>query len=117
MNDSPPDSQTSEDGAGHELLADLADDFAGRYRRGERPSVEEYAQQHPALACQIRELFPAMLLMEQESGLDRTLVGTSAVERVGATIGRYKLLEQIGEGGFGVVLWPSSNIRSAARWP
>ena len=53
MNESPTGNQTSEDGAGHELLAELADDFAGRYRRGEHPSVEEYAQKHPTLADQI----------------------------------------------------------------
>jgi WD40 repeat protein/serine/threonine protein kinase len=85
-----------------ELLAALADEFLLRHRAGEQPSVEELASKHPELADRIRELFPAMLAMEQP-GFGATVdVGPSA-ERVGAIIGRYKLLERIGEGGFGVV--------------
>ena len=85
-----------------ERLADLADEFARRYRRGERPTVEEYAQQHPALAAQVRELFPAMLVMER-SVVDPLVRTPPAVEVTGTMVGRYKLLERIGEGGFGVV--------------
>jgi len=36
-------------------------------------------------------------------------------EGPGTQIGPYKLVEQIGEGGFGVVLWPSSSSQFAAR--
>src|SRR5690349_19083167 len=92
-----PDTAGEHDTVGHELLAELADDFARRYRRGERPSLEAYAQEHPELADQIRELFPAMLAMEQ-SGLAPTMEDPHA-ERVGTTVGRYTLLERIGEGG------------------
>src|SRR4051794_16952824 len=104
MSDPPPTHRTlDEDDAASQLLADLADDFAGRHRRGEHPSVEDYARQHPALAEQIRELFPAMLLMEQQSVAASTLDGSPVTERAGTMVGRYKLLERIGEGGFGVV--------------
>jgi len=96
-----PDTAGEHGTAGHELLAELADDFARRYRQGERPSVEAYAQEHPAMADQIRELFPAMLAMEQ-SGLAPT-IEIAHVDRVGTTIARYTLLERIGEGGFGTV--------------
>jgi hypothetical protein len=42
----------------------LAEEFLERRRRGERPTVEEYALQHPELAAAIRNLFPALLLLE-----------------------------------------------------
>jgi hypothetical protein len=103
MNETPTGNHTSDEGAGHELLAELADDFAGRYREGERPSVEEYAQKHPALAQQIRELFPAMLVMEQQSGLESTVDPAPVPAPIGNMVGQYKLLEQIGGGGMGVV--------------
>src|SRR4051794_39794595 len=83
-------------------LAELADDFSRRYRGGECPSVEEYVEKYPALASQIRELFPGVLMMEKSS-LHATSNIAPLSERVGALIGRYKLLERIGEGGFGVV--------------
>ena len=51
--------------AGDERLAALADDFLRRHRAGERPAVDEYARRHPLLAGQIRDVFPAMLAMEQ----------------------------------------------------
>ena len=63
MSDSTSDNGSTD----HELLAALAEDFARRYRRGERPGIEEYALKHPALARQIRELFPPIIAMEQQS--------------------------------------------------
>ena len=83
-------------------LADLVDDFLRRHRAGDRPSPDEYADKNPELAHRIRELFPAMIAIEQP-GLCGALALAPPTERVGATIGRYKLLEHIGEGGFGVV--------------
>jgi WD40 repeat protein len=88
--------------ASDELIAELADDFLHRYRAGERPSVDEYAARQPELANRIRDLLSAAMAMEQP-GAGMTFDFAPAKERVGATIGRYKLLERIGEGGFGVV--------------
>jgi hypothetical protein len=41
----------------------LAEEFVERYRRGERPSVTEYAQRH--LADRIRDVFPALVVVEE----------------------------------------------------
>ncbi|MCI0464378.1 MAG: WD40 domain-containing protein [Gemmataceae bacterium] len=46
-----------------DLLHALLDDFAQRC--GEHPSLSEYTDRYPALAEQIRELFPAITLIEQ----------------------------------------------------
>ena len=43
----------------------LADEFLERRRRGERPSIEEYAARHPELADEIRDFFPALVLVEE----------------------------------------------------
>ena len=51
--------------SGDELLAELTDDFLRRYRVGERPSVDEYANKHPELARRIRDLLAAVVMMEQ----------------------------------------------------
>ncbi len=46
----------------------LADEFLERKRRGEDVSPEEYAGRHPAWADEIRELFPALLMIEDFGG-------------------------------------------------
>src|SRR5262245_24166834 len=96
----PQDAHVDEARGNEQLLAELTDDFLQRHRAGERPSVEEYTSKHPDLAGRILELFPMLLAMEQR-GATPTVVPST--ERVGTTVGRYKLLERIGEGGFGVV--------------
>jgi serine/threonine protein kinase/tetratricopeptide (TPR) repeat protein len=82
-----------------ELLARVADDFSSRFRRGERPRAEEYAEKHPELAVQIRQMLAAIALIEESRPFDAQAAG----EVPGTLLGPYKLLERIGEGGFGVV--------------
>jgi hypothetical protein len=47
-----------------DLVGELAEEFLDRHRRGERPSLEEYAAAHPELAGEIRRVFPALVMME-----------------------------------------------------
>jgi serine/threonine protein kinase/WD40 repeat protein len=86
----------------------LAEEFLARYRGGERPPLSEYVRRHPELAEQIRDLFPALVLMEEVVPSDPTTTGDGApgdlpgglpMER----LGEYRLLRELGRGGMGVV--------------
>jgi eukaryotic-like serine/threonine-protein kinase len=46
-------------------LGPILDSFLARFRKGERPSLTEYIGRYPALADEIRELFPALVEIEQ----------------------------------------------------
>src|SRR5881398_3637099 len=48
-----------------DLVDQLAEEFLTRFRRGERPAVQEYAAKHPEHAAQICDLFPALVVLEQ----------------------------------------------------
>jgi serine/threonine protein kinase/Tfp pilus assembly protein PilF len=90
-----------------DLLGQLAEEFLERYRRGERPALTEYTARHPELAEQIRELFGALVLMEDVRPVPATVVdaakgapaGTGAPQR----LGEYRIVREIGRGGMGVV--------------
>ena len=56
---------TSSGSADYGLFDELAEEFAERYRRGERPSLQEYVDRCPEMADEIRELFPALVEVEQ----------------------------------------------------
>ena len=47
-----------------EFIEQLAEEFLERFRAGERPSWQEYAQRHPNHAGQIAELFPMLVAVE-----------------------------------------------------
>jgi WD40 repeat protein/serine/threonine protein kinase len=89
----------------------LAEEFLERKRRGAQPTVREYLERYPDLADEIRELFPALLMME---GLGDDSLGTTgslagAVDGAGAVgarlqkLGDYRILSEVGRGGMGVV--------------
>jgi serine/threonine protein kinase/WD40 repeat protein/Tfp pilus assembly protein PilF len=87
-------------------VEELAEEFLERYRLGERPSLSEYIRRHPELAEEIRELFPALVMMEEvgaKSGQvpsDRPLSGARPFcER----LGDYRILREVGRGGMGIV--------------
>jgi serine/threonine protein kinase/WD40 repeat protein len=94
--------------SGRDPVEKLAEEFAERYRRGERPSLAEYTARYPELAAQIRELFPALVEMEQLASVDGPHTGPYSPAGAGnggppQQLGEYRILREIGHGGMGVV--------------
>jgi len=83
----------------------LAESFLERFRRGERPTISEYAEKHPECADQIRELFPALLFLEECSlrGKTESFGGSAAGAKPLEQLGEYRILREVGRGGMGVV--------------
>jgi WD40 repeat protein/serine/threonine protein kinase len=91
------------------LVMELAEEFLKRYRKGERPSLKEYADRHPEFAVEIREVFPAMAMMEKIALADASVEDEriSTVSRTSEIslkqLGDYRIIREIGHGGMGVV--------------
>ena len=86
----------------------LAEEFLDRKRRGEQPTLREYLERHPELAEEIRDLFPALLMMEDlgesSGGTTGSLAADGAVVGIRLQrLGDYRILREIGRGGMGVV--------------
>jgi eukaryotic-like serine/threonine-protein kinase len=87
-------------------LDEPAEEFLARFRRGERPSLTEYADRYPDLADRIRSLFPALVELERAGSLSGPAV-PGIPDHLGsggpARIGEFRILRKVGEGGMGVV--------------
>jgi serine/threonine protein kinase/WD40 repeat protein/tetratricopeptide (TPR) repeat protein len=98
VNEASPESVSARD-----PVEELAETFLERYRRGERPSLSEFMARAPEHADEIRDLFPALVLMEQgvpPVGADSTdLTPAVPLER----LGDYRVIREIGRGGMGIV--------------
>jgi serine/threonine protein kinase/tetratricopeptide (TPR) repeat protein len=88
----------------------IADEFMEALRQGQRPSVEEFARRYPEHADEIRDLFPALALMERAKSSDdaSSVKGGKARASTGRAaglrqLGDYQILREVGRGGMGVV--------------
>ena len=68
-------------GSGRDPVEQLAEAFQARLRRGERPGLEEYVARCPERADDIRELFPALVEMEQLKPAVQAAAGTAESRR------------------------------------
>jgi eukaryotic-like serine/threonine-protein kinase len=88
------------------LVMELAEEFLDQYRHGQRPSLQQYIDRHPELAAEIREVFPAMALMERVAIVDSSFSAANraaALVRAPSQIGDYRIIREVGHGGMGVV--------------
>ena len=86
------------------LVQQLADEFAQRLRRGERPSINEYAQRYPGLAELIRDTFEALAMMENAApASDPPALAPESSDPELTHLGDYRIIREIGRGGMGIV--------------
>jgi serine/threonine protein kinase len=82
-------------------------DLERNWQRGRRLTLGDYVARYPELGP--AAALPADLRLAEDevrrqfAELPATLSAAALAERVGSVIGPYKLMEQIGEGGFGLV--------------
>jgi len=98
----------NESSSGPDLLNQLAYEFAERFRRGERPSLTEYTARYPDLAAEIRDLFPAMVVIEQFGSVGGPPAGPQARTATSngtapQQLGEYRILREVARGGMGIV--------------
>ena len=62
----------NDDASAADPFGQIADEFVEAFRQGQRPSVEEFARRYPAHADEIREMLPALVLMEKARAAGET---------------------------------------------
>jgi serine/threonine protein kinase len=89
-------------------VEELAEEYLERMRRGEQPALSEYTAAHPDLAAEIRDLFPALKLLEHvrpptveatQPPVPSTIADGKKLER----LGDFRILREVGRGGMGIV--------------
>jgi serine/threonine protein kinase/WD40 repeat protein len=93
---------------GRDPVEELAQEFLARFRRGERPALTEYVSRYPALAEDIRELFPALVMMEEARPRSGPPFGPCSDRVTGdgrppERLGDYRVIHEVGRGGMGIV--------------
>jgi serine/threonine protein kinase len=96
-------SSAAEDDA---LAAELIEELANKLRAGEPLDLEAVMREHPAQTERLRKLLPAIQVLAElgESAASGSApVQVSGADAAGGTLGDFRIIRQIGQGGMGVV--------------
>jgi eukaryotic-like serine/threonine-protein kinase len=82
----------------------VAEEFARRWRAGDRPSVTEYEVKYPNHADEIRDVLSAVQVMEElKPRREDTRPIARPMAPVPERIGEFRIIREVGRGGMGVV--------------
>ncbi len=84
-------------------IEQLTEEFMDRLRRGERPSISEYVRNNATLSDEIREVFPALAMLERIGAPPDDPGQLRASGPTLEQLGEYRILREVGRGGMGVV--------------
>jgi serine/threonine protein kinase/Flp pilus assembly protein TadD len=85
------------------LVAEVADEFVARRKRGERPAVAEYARRYPQFAAVLCQVLQSLELVQLSSGSGPEVADLPAHEPEPGLLGDFRILREVGRGGMGVV--------------
>jgi serine/threonine-protein kinase len=100
---------TSSTGGDPNLVAQVVAEWRERLLQGERFEVQEYIAKYPDIANELRELFPAIVLIEdlrEHTGDLTGSVSAGAIRVESKTLerlGDFRIIREIGRGGMGIV--------------
>jgi tetratricopeptide (TPR) repeat protein/tRNA A-37 threonylcarbamoyl transferase component Bud32 len=99
MNDIPESGNASID----DLVAEVVDQFMERVHRGECPRIEDYAERHPEAAELLRQILPALQVLQPPSEEASAKASAEGSAGQGGTLGDFRIQREVGRGGMGVV--------------
>jgi len=87
------------------LVAQVADEFLDRQKRGERPDIAEYTSRHPDHARVIGEVLAALRIVGLSAASDSLVPKARLAEGEPALsdLGDFRLVREVGRGGMGIV--------------
>src|SRR5262249_15569944 len=104
-----------QNGSTAEMMGRITDEFLERLDRGERPSVDDYADRYPEVAAVIPQTFPALEMMRGspvESAVSDEWPDPAGP--MAGCLGDFRILRKIGRGGMGIV-YEAEQISLARR--
>lgn len=82
----------------------LAEEYVARVRAGEAVDVEAYAEAYPAIAADIRKLFPLLAMVEDVKADTVADATGEPTEVLPEEVDGFRVVRELGRGGMGLVL-------------
>ena len=94
---------TDNEASGADPLGSIADEFVEAFRQGQHPTVEDFVRRYPVHADELREILPALELMEKAKAPHPAPPRLAGASPPIQQLGDYRILREVGHGGMGVV--------------
>jgi serine/threonine protein kinase/tetratricopeptide (TPR) repeat protein len=85
------------------LVGRVADEFLQRHKRGEQPDIQDYLQRYPEAAPVLGNVLASLQVLEESLPGSWSGRPGRADDGASGTLGDFRILQEIGRGGMGVV--------------